>query len=86
MKLTDARVGYDWLTTERDWTDATPKFLLATYVRPKTQAPPLEGRQYGGFVVSVYFDGKLQDARALPSELLRMFPVPDQLAPAPPSH
>jgi eukaryotic-like serine/threonine-protein kinase len=86
MKLTDALVGYDWLTTERDWTDATPKLLLATYVRPKTQAPPLEGRQYGGFVVSVYFDGKLQDARALPSELLRMFPVPDQLAPAPPSH
>jgi serine/threonine protein kinase len=80
MKITNAQVGYDWLTSERDWTDATPKFLLATYVRPKIQVPSPEGRQYGGFVVSVYFDGKLQDSRAVPPELLTIFPVPDQLA------
>jgi hypothetical protein len=39
MKPTNARVGYDWLTSARDWTDATPKFLAATYVRSKTQMP-----------------------------------------------
>src|SRR6267154_280380 len=55
MKLTDARVGYDWITAPRDWTDATPKFLAATYVRPKTKAPSPDGRQYGGFIVRVYF-------------------------------
>src|SRR6266700_1001584 len=83
MKLTDARVGYDWITATRDWTDATPKFLGATYVRPKTQAPSPDGRQYGGFIVRVYFDGQFQDARATPPELLTLFPAPDQLAPPP---
>jgi TolB-like protein len=83
MKLTDARVGYDWITATRDWTDATPKFLGATYVRPKTQAPSPDGRQYGGFIVRVYFDGQLQDVRATPPELLTLFPAPDQLAPPP---
>jgi eukaryotic-like serine/threonine-protein kinase len=88
MKLTDARVRYDWITAPRDWTDATPKFLAATYVRPKTKAPSPDGRQYGGFIVRVYFDGQLQDVRATPPELLTLFPAPDQLAPpsdAPPS-
>jgi serine/threonine protein kinase/tetratricopeptide (TPR) repeat protein len=80
MKPTNARVGYDWLTSARDWTDATPKFLAATYVRSKTQMPSAEQRRYGGFVVRVYFDGQLQDARAVPQELLTMFPAPDQLA------
>ena len=83
MKLTDARVGYDWITATRDWTDATPKFLGATYVRPKTQSPSPDGRQYGGFIVRVYFDGQLQDVRATPPELLTLFPAPDQLAPPP---
>jgi eukaryotic-like serine/threonine-protein kinase len=83
MKPTDARTAYDWVTPARDWTDATPKFLAATYVRPKASAPSSDGRQYGGFIVRVYFDGQLQDARAVPPELLTMFPAPDQLAPLP---
>src|SRR4029079_11624738 len=49
MKPTDARVGYDWLTPASDWADATPKYLVATYVRPKTQPTLSEGRRYGGF-------------------------------------
>jgi hypothetical protein len=81
MKPTNARVGYDWLTPATDWTDATPKFLAATYVRPKTKSPLADGRKYGGFTVRVYFDGQLQDARATPPELLTSFPAPDQLAP-----
>ena len=80
MKPTDARVSYDWLTPASDWGDATPKFLAATYVRPKTQVASPEGRRYGGFAVHVYFDGQLQDTRANPPELLRLFPAPDQVA------
>jgi eukaryotic-like serine/threonine-protein kinase len=80
MKPTDARVGYDWLTPASDWADATPKFLAATYVRPKTKIASPEGRRYGGFAVQVYFDGQLQDARANPPELLTLFPAPDQVA------
>src|SRR5438477_12159369 len=37
MKPTDAWVGYDWLTPGNNWADATPKFLVGSYVRPKTQ-------------------------------------------------
>jgi hypothetical protein len=78
MKPTDARVGYNWLTSARDWTDPTPKFLAATYVRPKTQTHSSDGRRYGGFIVRVYFDGQLQDSRASPPELLTFFPAEDQ--------
>src|SRR5437660_1407206 len=78
MKPTDARVGYNWLSSARDWTDPTPKFLAATYVRPKTQTLSSDGRQYGGFIVRVYFDGQLQDSRASPPELLTFFPAEDQ--------
>jgi tetratricopeptide (TPR) repeat protein len=81
MKPTNTRVGYDWLTPATDWTDATPKFLAATYVRPKTKSPSADGRKYGGFTVRVYFDGQLQDARASAPELLASFPAPDQFAP-----
>src|SRR5436189_3054444 len=83
MKSTDARTSYSWLTASEDWADATPKFLAATYVRPKTQSPSADGRKYGGFIVLVYFDGQLQDVRATPPELLTLFPAPDQLATSP---
>ena len=39
----------------RDWTVATPKFLAATYVRPKAQTASPDGRRYGGFIVRVVF-------------------------------
>ena len=78
MKATDARVSYDWLTPARDWTDVTPKFLAATYVRAKNQMPSSDGRRYGGFIVRAYFDGRLQDERATPPELLTLFPAEDQ--------
>jgi serine/threonine protein kinase len=75
MKPTDARTSYSWLTASEDWTDATPKLLAATYVRPKTQSRSADGREYGGFIVRVYFDGQLQDARASPPDLLTLFPA-----------
>jgi serine/threonine-protein kinase len=82
VQPTDARTSYSWLTTSQDWTDPTPKFLAATYVRPKTQSPSAEGRKYGGFIVRLYFDGQLQDSRSNPPDLLTLFPAPDQLAPS----
>jgi hypothetical protein len=57
MKPTDARTSYNWLTSISDWSDATPEYLVATYVRPKTQPPLSDGRQYLGLIVRVYFDG-----------------------------
>jgi serine/threonine-protein kinase len=75
LKPTNAQVSYNWLTSARDWTDATPKFLAATYVRPKSRLPASDERRYGGFVVSVYFDGQLQDSRASPPELSKLQPA-----------
>src|SRR3989440_2710157 len=71
LTLTNAKVSYNWLSSGRDWTDPTPKFLVATYVRPKSKPSPDE-RRFGGFVVCVYFDGQLQDSRASPPELLTL--------------
>jgi tetratricopeptide (TPR) repeat protein len=74
LTLTNAKVSYDWLSSGRDWTDPTPKFLAATYVRPRSKVPPPDERRFGGFVVCVYFDGQLQDSRASPPELLTIHP------------
>lgn len=80
---TNAQVGYNWVTPNRDWTDATPKFIAATYVRPKDRLSSSERRRYGGYIVRVYFDGKLQDCRATSSELLKLSPPEQPSVPAP---
>jgi serine/threonine protein kinase len=67
---TNAKVSYNWVSSGRDWTNPTPKFLAATYVRPNRKLPSPDERRFGGFVVSVYFDGQLQDSRASPPQLL----------------
>jgi tetratricopeptide (TPR) repeat protein len=78
IKSTNAQVSYNWIASARDWTDATPKFLAATYVRPKNQLFPSEERRYGGFIIRAYFDGQLQDSRASSRDLLTLFPAEDQ--------
>jgi serine/threonine-protein kinase len=75
LKPTNAKVSYNWLSSGRDWTDPTPKFLAATYVRAKSKLPSPDERRFGGFAVSVYFDGQLQDSRASPPELLTVHPA-----------
>lgn len=75
LKPTNANVSYNWLSSGRDWTDPTPKFLAAIYVRPKSKLPSPDERRFGGFIVCVYFDGQLQDSRASPSELLTLNPA-----------
>ena len=75
MMPTNAQVGYRWLTSASDWKYGAPRFLEATYARPKIQMPSSDGRRYGGFIVRAYFDGQLQDSRASPPELLTLFSV-----------
>jgi hypothetical protein len=70
MRPTRAQVAYQWLTPVRDWTDPSPKYLVATYLRPPERRPLSEELQYGGFIVRIYFDGQLQDERAEPEGLL----------------
>jgi hypothetical protein len=70
MHPTDAQITYEWLTPERDWTEPSPKYLAATYLqrRPPRRGP--DNLRYGGFIVRVYSDGKLQDERSKPETLI----------------
>jgi hypothetical protein len=70
MRPTDAEVNYEWLTPVRDWTDPTPKYLVATYLGSQTARKATGRLRYGGFVVRVYFDGQLQAERSEPKELV----------------
>lgn len=70
MRPTRAQVAYQWLTPVRDWTDPSPKYLVATYLGPREASRSPEKLQYGGFIVRIYFEGKLQDEKSEPEELL----------------
>ena len=70
MRPTDAQVTYQWLTPIRDWSDPTPKYLAATYFKHPTRFRSSDRLRYGGFVVRVYTDGKLQDERSKPEGLI----------------
>jgi len=70
MRPTEAQVNYEWLTPVRDWTDPTPKYLVATYLGSGTSRRSAEKLRYGGFLVRVYLDGKLQAERSQPKELV----------------
>jgi hypothetical protein len=70
MRPTDAEMNYEWLTPVRDWTDPTPKYLVATYLGLGTSRKSAERLRYGGFVVRVYFDGQLQAERSEPKDLV----------------
>ena len=85
MMPTNAQIGYHWLTSATGWAEAAPRFLEATYVRPKTQTLFADVRRYGGFTVRAYFDGQLQDSRASPPHLLMLFPGEDHLTNPPPN-
>lgn len=70
MRPTDAQVNYEWTTPVRDWTDPTPKYLVATYLGGGGSRKSTERLRYGGFVVRVYFDGQLQAERSEPKGLV----------------
>jgi tetratricopeptide (TPR) repeat protein len=77
MTPTNAQVSYRWITSEAGWAEGAPRFLEATYVRPKTQTVSSDGRRYGGYTVRVYFDSQLQDSRASQPNLLTLFSAGD---------
>jgi hypothetical protein len=74
MRPTEAEVNYEWLTPVRDWTDPTPKYLVATYEGAAPSRKSGDKVRYGGFVVRVYFDGKLQSERSEPKGLVAALP------------
>jgi hypothetical protein len=85
MRPTDAQVTYQWITQVRDWTEPSPKYLAATYLKPRPSRHAPEQRRYGGFVVRLYSDGKLQDERSKPESLIASLRTnaPASLRPSP---
>lgn len=74
---TDAHTNYRWMTPNRNWAERTAKYLVATYVRPKSRTATTD-RKFGGYIVRIYFDGHLQDEKAVPAALLKVFPTDRQ--------
>ena len=70
MRPTEAEVNYEWLTPVRDWTDPSPKYLVATYEGTGPSRKSADKLRYGGFVVRVYFEGQLQAERSEPRGLV----------------
>jgi hypothetical protein len=70
MRPTDAQVDYQWVTPVRDWTNPSPKYLVATYLGSGTSRKSGENARYGGFLVRVYFDGQLQAEQSEPKALV----------------
>jgi hypothetical protein len=69
LRPANAQVAYAWLTPARDWSDPTPKLLEAIYLRSRHTRNYGERTRYGGFIVQVYYDGRLQDERAEPRQV-----------------
>lgn len=44
IKLTDADVSYEWLTTKHDWTETNPEVLAVTYLRAKNRVMSAEAQ------------------------------------------
>ena len=70
MRPTAAEVAYEWLTPVRDWSDPSPKYLVATYLRPRQRRNRGERLRYGGCIVQVYANGQLQHERSEPEQIL----------------
>ena len=85
MRPTDAEVSYEWLTPVRDWSDPSPKYLVATYEGTGSSRKSAEDVRYGGFVVRVYFDGQLQAERSEPKGLVAALRTEATLSPSPAS-
>ena len=70
MHPTSAQVDYEWITPVRNWADPTPKYLVATYQGMGRSRDGAQQLKYGGFLVRVYFGGRLQAERSDPKELV----------------
>jgi tetratricopeptide (TPR) repeat protein len=71
-RLVPAQISAKFASNPPDWTDENlTEVLTATYL--KSTADDQE-RRYFGYLIRIYYDGILQDERAEPRRLLRLFP------------
>lgn len=66
-----AQVTSNWLSLPVSWKGGGPEILEINYVMDSADL----GVSFGGYVVAVYYKGELQDYRAEPSKLTKLFPL-----------
>jgi hypothetical protein len=73
---TSARVTTRWDNRPVDWVDSNPEWLWVEYDLPKPNAEDAkrEKRSYFGYIVRVYYQGRLQAATAEPALLADKHP------------
>ncbi len=71
--LTDSPIRSEWLSPPVDWSNGTPQILDVLYSGPQASSSP---NTFYGYVVGIYYNGELQDSRAIPVRLVRDFPPP----------
>ncbi|MFZ4716412.1 MAG: hypothetical protein ACOYMT_02585 [Chthoniobacterales bacterium] len=64
-----AQVISNWMSPPVDWTE--PELVEVRYI-PESPDPSVK---FSGYVVEVYYNGDLQDYRAEPSRLTKLFPL-----------
>lgn len=78
--LTDSPIRSEWLNPPTDWANGNPQLLDVLYSGPQTSPSP---NTFYGYIVGIYYNGELQDSRAVPVRLVRDFPPPLFLITAP---
>lgn len=71
VSASKAQVTSNWLSAPVDWKDREPELLEVRYL-PDSADPSLH---FAGYVVAVYYKGDLQDYRAEPARLIKLFPL-----------
>ncbi len=71
--LTDSPIRSEWLNPPTDWSNGTPQLLDVLYSGPQATSAP---NTFYGYIVGIYYNGELQDSRAVPVRLAREFPPP----------
>lgn len=66
-----AQVTSNWLSLPVAWKDGGPEILEVNYLMDSID----QGVSFSGYVVAVYYKGELQDYRAEPSKLTKLFPL-----------
>ncbi len=69
-----ATLRVNFLGTRQTWANGQQETLLANYQLSPEQAR-LYNQKYYGYMLRIYYDGKLQDEKAEPENLLKFFPA-----------
>jgi hypothetical protein len=73
--LTQSKVSSNWIGTPIDWKDSNAEKLTLQYQTATRDAD----RKYAGWIVGIYYQGKLQSSWTTKQVLLAAFPLPMQM-------